>query len=223
MITILCLDPSRGSCAFVWISKEIKQQKDTDNSMCVSCGAFFLKILNDLTKCNEGRVKTSVMPGAVPRCCSPIWAGDLLRSPVAKAGTELRSLDLISPQRQGSLRQPPTHSRFPFTHAGCCSQECCIKLLPRFALCKLQCHHYLICWVGRVRLLHEPRGELHSTGASQLLHSCSFEESSPAGCHVLLGEALAPCGQPYLVMDPAVFPVSNLSGPGAWNRGYFDG
>lgn len=136
MITILCLDPSRGACAFVWISKEIKQQKDTDNSMCVSCGAFFLKILNDLTKCNEGRVKTNVMPGTVPRCCSPIWAGDLLRSPVAKAGTELRSLDLISPQRQGSLRQPPTHSRFPFTHAGCCSQECCIKLLPRFTLCK---------------------------------------------------------------------------------------
>lgn len=26
---------------------------------------------------------------------------------------------------------------------------------------------------------------------------------------MLLGEALAPCGQPRLVMDPAVFPVSN--------------
>lgn len=136
MVTILCLDPCRGACVFVWTSKKIKQKKDTDNLMSVSCDALFIKILNDLKMHNEERVKTHVMPATVPGCCSPAWAGDLHRSPVAKAGTELRFLGLISPQRQGSLQRSPTHSRFPFTRAGCCSQECCPKPLPRLALCK---------------------------------------------------------------------------------------
>lgn len=73
---------------------------------------------------------------------------------------------------------------------------------------KLQCHHSSFCWAWGTTAA-EPRSELHSTGASQMLHSCSFEESSPAGCHVLLGEALAPCAQPYLVRHPAVFPASH--------------
>lgn len=68
-----------------------------------SCGALFVKILNDLTRCNEKRVTTNTMTGTVPGCQS--LAGDLHKSSLAKARTELRFLDLSStPQRQESLQ-----------------------------------------------------------------------------------------------------------------------